>query len=80
MAGTFSQYVKVNNAKVGVNIYHLPENISYDEAALIEPLSVSTHAKNRAAVKAQTRKCWFAEPAPSALELLPLCAPKATKP
>ncbi len=55
MAGTFSQYVKVNNAKVGVNIYHLPENISYDEAALIEPLSVSTHAKNRAAVKADEK-------------------------
>ncbi|MGN0136264.1 zinc-binding dehydrogenase [Anaerotignum sp.] len=51
MAGAFSQYTKVNHAEVGVNLYPLPENLSYEEAVLIEPLSVSTHAKNRAMVK-----------------------------
>lgn len=51
MAGAFSQYVVVHNACVGSNIFRLPDYISYDEAVLIEPLSVSTHAKNRAQVK-----------------------------
>lgn len=51
MACAFSQYIKVHHASVGVNIYPLPDSISYEEAVLIEPLSVSTHAKNRAAVK-----------------------------
>lgn len=52
MAGAFSQYVLVHNACCGANIFRLPDCISYDEAVLIEPLSVSTHAKNRAQVKA----------------------------
>lgn len=55
MAGAFSQYMKVNHACVGKNLYLLPEGLSYDDAVLIEPLSVSTHAKNRAAVKPDER-------------------------
>lgn len=51
MAGAFSQYTKVINACVGKNLYKLPDGLSYDDAVLIEPLSVSTHAKNRADVK-----------------------------
>lgn len=55
MAGAFSQYMKVNHACVGKNLYLLPDSLSYDDAVLIEPLSVSTHAKNRAAVKPEEK-------------------------
>lgn len=55
MACAFSQYMKVNNACVGKNMYLLLDGLSYDDAVLIEPLSVSTHAKNRAAVKPDER-------------------------
>lgn len=55
MAGAFSQYMKVNRACIGKNLYLLPDELSYEDAVLIEPLSVSTHAKNRAAVKPSER-------------------------
>lgn len=34
----------------GKNLYLIPDELSYDDAVLIEPLSVSTHGKNRAGV------------------------------
>lgn len=46
MAGGFNQYMTVLNAKIGYNLYELPENVSFDEAAIVEPFSVSTHGKN----------------------------------
>lgn len=51
MAGAFSQYVCVHNAKIGYNLYILPDELSYEDAVLIEPYSVATHGKNRAQVK-----------------------------
>ncbi|WP_242951393.1 zinc-dependent alcohol dehydrogenase [Clostridium kluyveri] len=51
MAGAFSQYVRVQNAKEGYNLYILPDNLSYDDAVLIEPFSVGTHGKNTPQVK-----------------------------
>jgi 2-desacetyl-2-hydroxyethyl bacteriochlorophyllide A dehydrogenase len=51
MMGGFSEYVRVPNAKVGFNIYLLPDNISYDEGALIEPCAVGTRGKNRPGAK-----------------------------
>ncbi|WP_368489701.1 zinc-binding dehydrogenase [Clostridium sp. BJN0013] len=51
MAGAFSQYVRVQNAKIGYNLYILPDNLSYDDAVLIEPFSVATHGKNTAKAK-----------------------------
>jgi Threonine dehydrogenase and related Zn-dependent dehydrogenases len=51
MAGAFSQYVRVENAKIGYNLYLLPDNLSYDDAVLIEPFSVATHGKNTAKIK-----------------------------
>ncbi|MBS7527000.1 alcohol dehydrogenase catalytic domain-containing protein [Fusibacter paucivorans] len=44
--GGFSEYVRVPNAKLNVNLYALPDQVSYDEAALIEPFAVGTHGKN----------------------------------
>lgn len=46
MLGGFSEYVKVPDAKIGWNIYFLPDSLSYDEAALIEPFAVGTRGKN----------------------------------
>lgn len=44
--GGFSQYVAVQDAKLGYNIFELPENVSFDEAALIEPFSVGMRGVN----------------------------------
>lgn len=46
MACAFSQYVLVQNAKLGYNLYLLPASLSFDHAVLIEPFSVATHGKN----------------------------------
>lgn len=42
MTGAFSEYVKVEDAKINENIYILDKNINLDSAALIEPVSVGT--------------------------------------
>lgn len=55
MAGAFSQFMRVRRAEVGRNLYLLPDGLFYDDAVLIEPLSVSTHAKNRAAIKPEEK-------------------------
>ncbi|GHU66046.1 threonine dehydrogenase [Clostridia bacterium] len=46
MMGGFSEYVRVPDAKVDHNIYLLPDSMSYDEGALIEPFAVGTRGKN----------------------------------
>lgn len=40
MAGAFSEYTLVTNAKLGVNVYNLGKNANLDKAVLIEPMSV----------------------------------------
>ncbi len=47
MAGAFSEYVLVEEAKIDYNIFILPDELSFDKAVLIEPLSVATHAVSR---------------------------------
>ncbi len=42
MAGAFSEYVNVETAKQGVNVYKLADDIDLDTAAITEPLSVGT--------------------------------------
>ncbi|MDR1495588.1 MAG: zinc-binding dehydrogenase [Clostridiales Family XIII bacterium] len=46
MLGGFSEYIRVPDAELGKSIYLLPDGLSYDEAALIEPFAVGTHGKN----------------------------------
>ena len=48
MAGAFSQYVVVHNARLNYNVYPLPDDLSFDDAVLIEPFAVGAHGKNRA--------------------------------
>lgn len=46
MAGAFSEKVLIEKAQLNYNIYKLPENVSMEHAALIEPFCVGTHGKN----------------------------------
>jgi 2-desacetyl-2-hydroxyethyl bacteriochlorophyllide A dehydrogenase len=46
MLGGFSEYIRVPNVKLDYNLFLLPDGLSYDEAALIEPFAVGTHGKN----------------------------------
>lgn len=51
IAGAFSEYTVVEDAKYGYNLYKLADNCSFDEAVVIEPLGVGTHGKNRIEVR-----------------------------
>ena len=53
--GAFSQYVQVQDAELDYNLFELPENVSFDEAAIIEPFSVAMHGINQVNVKANDR-------------------------
>lgn len=50
-AGGLSQFIAVQDAEIGYNLFPLPENTTWDQAALIEPLSVGNHAVNTAKVQ-----------------------------
>ena len=52
IAGAFSEYVLVEEAAYGYNLMKLADDVSFDEAVVIEPLSVGTHGKNCIDVKA----------------------------
>jgi 2-desacetyl-2-hydroxyethyl bacteriochlorophyllide A dehydrogenase len=45
--GAFAEYIAVPASKC----YKLPDSVSFDEAALVEPLSVATHAMNMTPTK-----------------------------
>lgn len=51
IAGAFSEYMVVEDATYGYNLFKLEQNVSFDEAVVIEPLSVGTHGKNCIDVK-----------------------------
>ena len=51
MLGGFGEYVCVPDAKIGHNIYLLPDHLPYDDTVLIEPFSVGTRGKNVTKVK-----------------------------
>ncbi|HPA60417.1 MAG TPA: zinc-binding dehydrogenase [Clostridia bacterium] len=51
MAGAFSQYVYVENARLNKNVFHLPDTLPDEIAMLTEPLSVSMHAVNLSQAK-----------------------------
>lgn len=45
--GAFSEYVQIQDAKLDYNLFELPENVSFDEGAIIEPFSVAMHGVNQ---------------------------------
>jgi threonine dehydrogenase-like Zn-dependent dehydrogenase len=49
--GAFTEELLVREAKLGASILPIPEGISYEVAAMCEPLSVAMHGVNRAEVK-----------------------------
>jgi (R,R)-butanediol dehydrogenase/meso-butanediol dehydrogenase/diacetyl reductase len=50
--GAFADQVMVGQAQLGANLLAIPESISYEVAALAEPLAVALHGVNRAEAKA----------------------------
>ncbi|MDO8703816.1 MAG: zinc-binding dehydrogenase [Sulfuricaulis sp.] len=48
-SGAFSRFILIRNPKPGRNIFILPDSISDEAGALVEPLSVGLHAVNLAA-------------------------------
>ena len=46
--GGFANYLLVKNASAGESVYKLPATLSFEQGALVEPLSVAMHAVNRA--------------------------------
>lgn len=48
MAGGFAEYALVCNAALGDALWKLPDDLSFDLAAIIEPFCVATHGKNQA--------------------------------
>jgi len=44
--GGFSEYIRMPDAKLNYNVFVLPDDITYDEAALIEPYAVAARGKN----------------------------------
>lgn len=52
LAGAFSEYMYVEDAKYGYNMEKWGENVSNDHAALLEPMCVATHGKNQARITA----------------------------
>lgn len=50
-AGAFSEYVLVEEAKWDYNLFALADDVTFDEAVVIEPFSVSVHGKNRVGVR-----------------------------
>lgn len=49
--GAFTEEVLVGDARAGDTLLPIPEGVSYEVAALAEPLAVALHGVNRAAVK-----------------------------
>jgi threonine dehydrogenase-like Zn-dependent dehydrogenase len=57
--GAFAPRLLVRNAVLGDGIHRIPDSLSFEKAALAEPLSVSLHAVNRAGVKPGSRVAVF---------------------
>jgi len=44
LPGAFAEYVRIPQAKLNHTVYKLPDELSYEEGALIEPLATAIHA------------------------------------
>ncbi len=44
LPGAFAEYVRIPKVKLGHTVYRLPDGVSYEEGALVEPLSTAIHA------------------------------------
>jgi len=44
LPGAFAQYVRIPKVKLNHTVYRLPDGVSYEEGALVEPLATAIHA------------------------------------
>lgn len=47
LPGAFAEYIHIADAKLGMNFFEIPENISDESAALIEPTGVAAHVGSK---------------------------------
>ncbi len=52
--GGFSEYIYCTDASYDFNLFKLPENVSYEEAALVEPMTVGLRASDVVPVSEKT--------------------------
>jgi 2-desacetyl-2-hydroxyethyl bacteriochlorophyllide A dehydrogenase len=50
--GAFAERLRIPNATLGVNVHPLPEELSFEDGASVEPLAVAVHCVNRSAARA----------------------------
>jgi len=55
--GGFSDYVLIRNARMGENVFDLPDYVDDDVATLAEPLAVAMHAARISAARPGQRAC-----------------------
>ena len=55
MVGGFSEYMKVEDAAIGYNIFPLPDELTFDDGSLVEPFSVGMHGVNTSEVQTTDR-------------------------
>ena len=58
-AGGLTQYVVIENAAIDLNLFPLPDNVTWDQGALVEPFSVANHGVNMGAPKPGQRAIVF---------------------
>lgn len=49
--GAFAEYVVVPNPALGQSLFKIPENLSWEEATTVEPVSVACHAVDQAGIQ-----------------------------
>ncbi len=52
VAGAFADRLRIPNARLGVNLFVLPEQLSWEEGASVEPLAVAVHCVRRSGAMA----------------------------
>lgn len=58
-AGGLSEFITVEDAQIGYNLHPLADNVSFDQAVVIEPFSVANHGVNLAAPAPKQRAMVF---------------------
>ncbi|MBO0870192.1 MAG: alcohol dehydrogenase catalytic domain-containing protein, partial [Micromonosporaceae bacterium] len=48
LPGAFAELLRIPDAVLGGNVHRLPENVTFEDGALVEPMSVAGHAVRRA--------------------------------
>ncbi len=52
LPGAFADRVRIPDARPGVNVHALPDELSFEDGALVEPLGIAVHAVRRSGARA----------------------------